>query len=301
MKFIQIKFFIAIIAGAIYGLAPHARAEEAPPQSKKVAELSTSLSALTQTATSATNIEKSEDSKKAGFGIATGLEYSQKNAVEERASRESDTSLTLIPSYKFNDTYNISVKAIIDQENSGAKNTKTSDTKITLGMEGFELTNTIKTTHGLSGVVPTSQTSQQRDRLKGAVGLINGIGFTGRYLTLDYQLTLSRNFHEFNINAEGTPNVEFRIAHSFEIKVPITEKFYLTSQAVYRLGRTYGGIEKTSFEIHGDINYDFTKTFGMNIGTSNDGEALKSNGVDSNISAYNDKTSVTRAGLSYVY
>ena len=50
--------------------------------------------------------------------------------------------------------------------------------------------------------------------------------------------------------------------------------------------------------MHGDLLYEVSGKMSLNLGTSNVGSALKMNGVDSNITAYNDDTSVIRAGVS---
>ncbi|MBC7743069.1 MAG: hypothetical protein H7061_12785, partial [Bdellovibrionaceae bacterium] len=243
MNFIQKNFFALIILAAVTGFSGIAVAEGASKKQKQVAELNMSIVDQQQAGSSITTVSNEAESKALGFGLSAGLEYSQNIAVDERTPRTNDLSVTIIPSYNFNKTFALSTKTIIIKENTGAKATKASDTKVILSITGASLTDSLKTTHALIGSLPTSETSQKRDRLKGAVAVASGLTLTTKYIAVAYQLTLSRNFHEYTFNAEGTSNVEYRTGHSLEVKLPVTEKLYLTSLNIYRVGTTYGGTQ----------------------------------------------------------
>ena len=284
--------------------APIAVSAQAPnpiKDSKKVAEMSMSLSQQQQTGSSATQIKKTATEAKKDISLGLGLEYSQKTAVDEVGARENDFSVTIIPAYKINDTFAIGAKGIISKQNYGPGDTTYSNTTVSLSIKGFDLTENIKSVHSVGGALPTSKESQERDRLKGGVSISNGLSLDTPIVKLKYLLALSRNFHEFTFNAEGSANVEYRIGHSVEGILSLTDIVSLSTTGIYRQGYTYGGKERYSFEIHGDINVDVAKGLTLNVGTSNDGSALKANGVDSNISAFNENTSVVRAGISYAY
>lgn len=249
---------------------------------------------------SQTNVLQIDEDKKddKAFSLDLAAEYSQKIAVEEQGARENSTDFTFSPAYKINSILTLRAKTIVTKENSGARQTTLSNTVGTLTIKGLKLNENFLTLHSISATAPTNEESKKRDRLMGAAGLTNGIRFKSAVVKVDYKLSLSKNFHEFNINADGSPNVEYRLGHTLDVTVPITDKFSIEAVGLYRFGRTYGGFQRNTFTFDADINYDVTEKLTLNLGTSNDGNALKANGVDSNIDAYNENTSVVRAGIS---
>jgi hypothetical protein len=294
MKIRHIKTITAniVLVSQVVGSLVYAQGSVTSGQATKAP-----AAAVTQGQTNLAVVKKQPKNEK-NFSLGLGLEYSQKVAVEEVGSRESSTDLLIAPSYKINSTFTAAAKGVVSKENSGARQTTVSNTQILLAMKGFEISEGIESLHTLIGVLPTNEESQKQDRLKGAFGTTNGLKFTSKYATIKYLLNVSKNIHEFTVNAEGKPNIEYRIGNTLDLTIPVTEKISLSSAGVYRYGRTYKGFERTGFEINADINYDVSKELSMNLGTSNDGNALKANGVDSNISAYDENILVTRLGLS---
>lgn len=254
----------------------------------------TSASQL-QTSTTTVTAEK-KDSK--AFALELGIEYSQKVATEEKGERESSTDMTLAPSYKINSILTAVGNVVFSKENSGARQNSVSNTQVVLNVKGIKINEELETLHSLGGIAPTNDDSIKRDRLRGGVVLTNGLRLIKSFVKVDYKLGLAKNFHEFTENAEGTPNIEYRLSNALSVIIPITERFSISALGIYRIGRTYKGFQKNAFEINADINYDILDQLSVNLGTSNDGSALKSNGVDSNIAAYNENTSVIRAGLT---
>lgn len=232
------------------------------------------------------------------FILGLAAQYSQKNAVEETKPRENDFSLTFLPVYKINDTFTVGAKSIFTYNNYGPKDSTLSNTLISLGIKGYKFNESFVTNHSLSTTLVTNKESQEVDRLRAGFGISNGLIFTSSLIDAEYKLGLSKNIHEYNFNAEGKANIEYRISNSLEVKFPITQKFYLSSLGIYRIGYTYQKFQRYSYEWHSDLNFDATEKLSFNLGISNDGSALKANGVDSNISAFDENTSSVRAGVS---
>lgn len=251
------------------------------------------------TSTVQINPEVKEEDK--SFSADIAIEMSQKITAEERTERENTTSITLAPSYKINSLLTAAVKTVFNQDNYGQRESNLSNTTVSLGIKGYQISQDFKTKHSISSVVPTNEKTINDDRLKGNIGVSNGIAFSNDYISASYALGLSRNFHEFSQNRAGSPNIEYRVSHIVEVRLPVTEQLALSGSGVYRVGYTYNDFERYSFIFDADISYEFIKSLTANIGTSNDGAALKANGVDSNIAAYNENTSVYRAGLTYSY
>lgn len=266
---------------------------------KKVAQVTANLTDLQQTSVAQANQDTENKNKK--FSLGTSIEYVQKNAVDAVGDRERSTSVSILPGYKIDDTFKASGRIDINKDHFGPEDTTVSDVTLKLGIAGYKINDQLKTAHSISTVIPASEASKKVARLQSSVGISNGLSYENTILSISYALTLSRNFHEYNFNADGAANVEYRLGNSLEIRIPITDKFSISTLGIYRIGRTYGGFERYAFESHSDLNYDFTDKLAMNLGTSNGGSALKANGVDSNIEVYNENTSETRLGLSYTY
>lgn len=290
------KITTQILFGTILVSSLSSFAEEA----KQVAQVSANLKDLQQQ-TSVTQVSPEAAAEAKKFSLATSIEYSQKNAVDAVGDPERSTGVSIIPGYKLNETFKVSGRIDITKDLYGPENTTTSDVTLKLGIAGIKINEQLKSSHSVSTVIPASEASKKVARLQSSIGISNGLSYENSILSIAYSLSLSRNFHEYNFNAEGSANVEYRLGNSVEIKIPITDKFSISTLGIYKIGRTYGGFERFSFESHSDLNYDFTDMLSMNLGTSNGGSALKANGVDSNIDIYNENTSETRLGLSYTY
>jgi hypothetical protein len=255
----------------------------------------------TQTSVTKLPIQEVEGDRDKRLSVSTGMEYSQKIAVEEQGQRESSTDFALALGYKTSALSTLTAKATVSKENNGPKNTSISNTQIILGIKGYNFNDRLKSAHALTGVIPTNEKSQKQDRLQGAVVISNGFTYTIPSIKIDYRLGLSKNFHEFDHNADGKANIEYGLSNSLALDIPVYKAFHISLDTIYRNSRTYRNFSRSSFGFNADLNYDFTEKLTINLGTSNEASALKANGTDSNISAYDDKSSVIRAGLTYVY
>jgi len=258
-------------------------------------QVSTESQAQSQSSTTKVTAEKAADKK---LSLGLGIEYAQKIAVEQQGERESSTDITFAPSYKINSILTSAGKVVFSKDNAGARQSSVSNVTLSLNIKGAKINESLETLHSVGTVIPANEDSVKRDRLKGAVSLTNGIRWTNPFAKIEYKLGLSKNFHEFTVNAEDSPNIEYRLTNSLEVIVPLSDKFSISVLGVYRTGRTYKGFQRNAFEIHSDINYDILENLSVNLGTSNDGSATKANGMDSNIAAYDENNSVIRAGLS---
>lgn len=250
-----------------------------------------------QTQTSITSL-KPEESKAGTFSLGLGIKYSQKVAVEEKSERESSTDFVLAPGYKINSVLSTSGKVVFSKENSKARQSSVSNTTVALGIKGIKLNQDFETLHSVTGIIPTNEDSIKEDRLKGGLSVSNGLRWVNPFVKVEYRLAVAKNVHEYTVNADGRPNIEYNFTNSLALTIPVTDKLSITTDGAYRIGRTYKGFQRNIFSVNADINYDIVDQLTINLGTSNDGDALKSNGVDSNIAAYNENSSVIRAGLT---
>ncbi len=273
-------------------------------QSSSSIQLPTAPEALGTSAVSGTSTTQINPIKKEEkpLTIELGIEMGEKVSKEEFTPKKNTLGILIAPAYKINETFKASGKITINQDNYAQHETTASDGTLSLAINGFKLSEHLKTTHSLGTIIPVSEKSVKTDRLQGSISARNGIKYSSDYFDLSYKLGLTRFFHEFKQNAEGSPNIQYRLSQLIELKAPIfTEKLAITTSLDYRIGRTYRDFERFGFIYDADLNYDLTDKLSANIGTTNDGSALKYNGVDSNIQAYNENTSVYRLGITYTY
>lgn len=258
----------------------------------------TSSAAVGTSTVQITPDKKAEDK---AFTLSSYIELSESIAKDEVSAKENSLALQIAPSYKWNELLTSAGEIVINKDNFGQHETTVSDLKLSLAIKGFKISDTLTTKHSLGTVVPVSEKSVKRDKLQGNISITNGIEYKNTFFTATYKLGLSQNFHEYNINAENSPNIKYRISQILDLVIPITEKFNISASGIYKIGYTYRDFNRYAFGIDLDLNYDFTPNFSSNIGTSNEGDALKANGLDSNINAYDAKSSVVRAGMTYTY
>ncbi len=249
------------------------------------------------------NVTAIEDTltKKSPLAIVFGLEMAEKVQKEENSPKENSLSLSIEPLYKLTNLFTASAKIVINQDNFGQHKTTASDGTITLGIEGYDFSPEFKSVHSISTIVPVSDKSKKVDRLQSSLSFANGIVYSGPYFSLTYKIGLVRFFHEYTQNAEGSPNIQYRLSNLVDLTVPITSKFSINTVGAYRNGWTYGGFQRFGFIFSGDLNYEFNPKLTANLGISTDGSAVKSNGVDSNITVFDENTSSYRIGLAYLY
>ena len=256
---------------------------------------------VSEVSTTQSQIKPDNISAEKIFSLSTSIEYSQKVEVEQNVERERGTDINLVAGYKINSLYSVNAKTGFTKELSGPQNTTMANTTLGAAVKGIQINPETITTHGLSVVLPTSEVSQKRDRLNTSISLANGISYKGEIISAKYTLGLTKNFHEFEQNAEGAFLTEYRITNGLDLSAALTEKFSISVSGLYRTSFTYTKDQKYSFAIDSDLNYDLTEKLATNLGVSNEGSALKDNGADTNINIYDGKSSVFRAGITYTY
>jgi hypothetical protein len=81
------------------------------------------------------------------------------------------------------------------------------------------------------------------------------------------------------------------LALSYEWPVGIS----ISATLVHRNALTYQSNIRESFEISEELGYEINKTFSVAVGHTNSGNALKANGVDSNIQLMDENSSMVYA------
>jgi hypothetical protein len=220
--------------------------------------------------------------------------------AESSAVDKTTTSFLIMPSLKLSENLTTTVKAVVERQENANGNTDMSDTQVSLTLKGTKLTEEIGTSYSLNGIAPTSESNRKENRFQGAAGL--GVKFSGefRLLSASYALSYRRNFHEFTVSSENKPNIRDGIGQTVTLDIPLSQKIAISLAGSYKNSWTYYNAAKQGFSFDADLTYEAVKNLTFNLGTSNEGSALKANGKDSNVQFYDDKSSVIRAGVTYV-
>jgi len=243
-------------------------------------------------------IEKKE-SLLSRFKLEFGLEHSQNVSVDELSRRSSSLDLGFGLMFKVNDNSSLFYKSALSRSNTPPNDTEMSDSIIGLSIKGYEITEQFRTSHALLSIIPTSEKSQKENRLFAGVGMSNGLSYSTDFITTSYSLSVARNFHEYDFNADGLANIQYSLGHKVELSIAFAEKWSFVNSGTYKTAWTYANKQRFAFEYHSDLVFDASDKMSLNLGTSNVGNALKANGQDSNIKVYDENTSILRAGLNF--
>lgn len=268
--------------------------------------------AANSVSTSTTQLsQKKKDNKTQNFHFLINLESSSNMYRADSLDRQASTDLLLNPLYKINDVFSMTAKTAISKDETGARNTSVSNTSVSLRMKGYEFGSGKITgstvgspaalSHSIALIIPTNEDSQKIDRLQGALAIGNGISF--KFLNVDskYVITVQKNIHEFTVNADGDANVEYSLRHDLSFDIELTPTLTLSPSGYYKQGWTYHQFNRNSYGLGLDLNYEVVKDFVVYVGSGNEGAGYKANGTETNIKAFDQNTSVLRAGLSYTY
>lgn len=234
------------------------------------------------------------------FSLTVGAERASRTVSDGSAGSKMETSLLLSPRYQLTENLSILSKTFFTQEEYGPRNSSLSDTQINLTLKGAKINEELSTSYSLNGFAPTNEQNRKGTSFQGAGSL--GVKLSGAYTFADLSYTVSyrRNVHEFTVSAAGSPNIRDVVGQTVTADIPLSEKFSLSFAGIYRSSWTYQNSYRQGFSLDADLNFEAVKNLSFNVGTSNEGSALKANGKDSNISFYDEKSSVIRAGVTYV-
>lgn len=160
----------------------------------------------------------------------------------------------------------------------------------------------------VSGVIPASQNSLKRDELKTAIstGISFGIVPDGIAPQSDgawsfaIGLTAGRNIHSYETDING--KILNRYSSNQTLNFSYNYKdFSFGIEFINKSRWTYQGGVRNAFEHSQEVGYNFNESVSFAIGHSNGGNALKANGVDSNLELVNENDSSVYAtlGLSF--
>lgn len=218
------------------------------------------------------------------------------------SSKESSMALTMIPTIHFKNQTKLVVTGILSRDISEEHKTKFSNTRLDYSLRSIE-NKALKLTVTPGIVLPTDYDLYETDSLRGAasLGLPTVLKIPVENLKVIYAPRFTKNFHEFNTNANYRSNLEYSLRHRLQLGYEVTSKLSIGLVSDFTQGWTYRGTAKQSFAMAQEISYALSKQLSAAVSHSNEGSAKKQGGAGSNIEMFNDHTSQLTLGLDYVF
>ncbi len=233
------------------------------------------------------------------FGIRADADVATNSYQNDR---QTESSYTLRPSYKWNDQLSSSVTVAFTKQHYETQEFLMEDSSVGLTRAKITLMRGLTWSPSVSGIIPTNKKSRVEDSLKWGANLNNALSFEVpglRDLTFDYTLSLRYRQYEFFTNTVGKPNYPYRISNLLGATYQATK--------IIDIGLTFNPVTswtqrtnaaKTSFELTQELGAQVTPEVRLAVGHTNLANAYKENGRDSNISVYNAESSTFYGSLT---
>lgn len=235
------------------------------------------------------------------WSIPITLESGSTLHAQDTYEREAMLALAISPSIKLSKNLSLSSSVVMYKEETGAGNSGFDNTPISLAYR-MALTPKIAWTNSVAVILPTNRQLQDETTYQGAGKVGTNISFSDLFLdsTLSYGVSFTRNVHELQQTNVGGFNVRENVTQAINHSLPLGRDWSFDTSFVYTYGWTYLDDSRSKFYAGVNLNWNFVKDWTASLGTSNEGNALKPNGSDSNIEFYNDNSSVVKFSLTYV-
>lgn len=237
--------------------------------------------------------------KPLSFDLNLAVTSNLKNTTD--ADYEALTSLTLSTVYKLTSSIRMGVIIGVEQKLYGEQDSALTNTEVNLKPAPLDLAERLTMNFSFVGVLPTNASDRSEKTLRGATGASIGLkqqyAIAAKDSSVQYIFSGLKNYHEFDRTNNDEANLDYRFRHMLIMTQDLfgTTSFQLLG--LYQFGYTYQNAMKTSFQIEEKINFTIDPSFLIYISHANGGDALKANGIDNNIKAYDKSTSTYTTGL----
>ncbi len=234
------------------------------------------------------------------FHVILSVGGSSNMYKEDSLDREAETNLDMIPSVKLTEGLSLSSRLIVTKEETSARDTTVSNLKVSLKKSGPDIGRDFKSSFSVAGIAPTNEESRKRDRLQGAGALSAQIkGQATSILGVGVTLTGTQNSHEFTVNAEGSPNLQYTLRGDLELDLELIKDWNISAAGYYRQGWTYNGFERQNYGNEINLVHTVAKAWEISAGVANEGKAFKADGTSSNIKVFDQNTTVIQAAVTF--
>lgn len=214
-------------------------------------------------------------------------------------SRKDGMDYTGRVNFNLTKNYTVRIDGGYSQDLKDSQNDDWNDTSVSVRRNPFAISRSLLMGLSLGGVAPTSKESYKIKNSMGSMSvgmslsnnpkaLIPGLGIVGT-------ASLSRNFHQYETDINGKVLSQYSSTQSLAVSYDWPVGISASATFVHRNGLTYQNNIRESFEISEELGYEVTKAISIAVGHSNSGNALKANGVDSNVQIVDEDSSIVYA------
>ena len=236
--------------------------------------------------------------------VATTMQVSSTLQKTEQDGREAFGRILLAPSYLLSDDYRIGATGSLIQNFNEEQKTTYGNTRVSLSRKPLQLTQDSSLILIAGGRLPTNPDDRRDNTFNGSVlidpNLITEWNIFGQRFTTTLELILSKNFHTYDRNNSSAANMSYTAINYFGVETHISDRVLLTVDGDYTYGRSYQDTPMTTFSLGQSLTYEQTD-WSLTLGHTNSAQALKANGSDYNISAFDKHTSAVFSSLRFVY
>lgn len=244
---------------------------------------------------------KPEEKKTSSLRTYVELEYSTNNYKTGDVQKQTTLGVVLFPSYALSDSTSFNLLQIISQEQTGPRNSSASNTTIMARYKSLTWGKRGDLRHELSGIAPVNEKSRDRDKFQGGVRIGTGIQQAWGFFFIKYLFSATRNFHEFTVNREGSPNLQYSLSNRLDLEFAITESLKLSLVGALRTGFTYRNFQRSNYLAETRIDYSITENAGIFAGISTDAPVMKANGRESNLQYFDEDRGQVQAGMNLTF
>lgn len=216
--------------------------------------------------------------------------------------RQAQESIALMPSYRLTGTWKLNAMIFMfkDESGSGPDNTGFDNTSVSLTSVQV-LNSSVYWLSSFTGILPTNQQLRDDTSYEGTARAATGLMFDNLLggSSLRYMVSVERNIHGYTQAADGSYNLRDDLGQNLDFAVPLGRKFLIDMNFGYVVAQTYLDDLRTRFSAEVDLIWMVNRRWSVSIGTSNEGDALKPNGVDSNVALFDNTSSVIKFDLTY--
>jgi len=245
--------------------------------------------------TTATIVEKQP--KNWTLPVSLSLESNLRSPLLEADEHSANLSLQLAPSYKINKHLKTSAVFTAYKALDGEKELALSDAQVGAHLTSQKINSTLAYSADSLWVLPLSESSRKRTGLitshtlrpnltiKLSEHIVSGLQLVAR-------LGLTRHIHSFTTSTAGASNAQHALNPRIDIMYSPLSRWHFTAINSYSLAWTYQGTRYENFRFIQEMSFDLAKTTQLSLGHTNQGGALKADGMSSNIHIFNARSSL---------
>lgn len=261
--------------------------------------------ALTAAPTSQIKMEEalpSGDTKKFSLLLAVG--HDSNLSARSNPDRDESTYMIINPSYQISEKSHIEARIDLTQNYDSERKTNATNTSVVFVPTAIDISSELKFKPEVSVTLPTDEFARDDESYQGSMSLRPSLNYTPsqiKGLVLLNRVYITKNFHEFEIKSNFSPNTEYSIRNRFAVSYAITEKLSIESVNDFTKGWSYNGYSKDSFYFSQSLGYEFIKEWNFSLNHKNEGAARGPNNRGENVELFATKSSYVGLEVSHVF